>query len=69
MEFSRQNIALLLPIVVLELIFIFLALKDLVPRPAAQVMGGNKLVWGLIIVFVQMLGPLAYLVFGRRQEG
>ncbi len=69
MDFFRENMALLLPIVILELVLIAVALRDLVPRPAEQVTGGNKLVWGLVIVFVTTLGPLAYLAFGRRQEG
>jgi hypothetical protein len=29
------------------------------------VRGGNKLVWGLVIAFVQFLGPLVYFLFGR----
>jgi hypothetical protein len=34
-------------------------------RPDRRVKGGNKLVWGLVIVLGQMIGPLAYFLFGR----
>jgi hypothetical protein len=29
------------------------------------VRGGSKLVWALVIVFVNVLGPIIYLVGGR----
>lgn len=69
METIRHNIALLIPIILLELGLMGVALKDLIPRPTEQVTGGNKLIWGVVIVVFQMLGPITYLVFGRRQEG
>lgn len=47
-----------------ELIFTVLALWDLRERPAAQVKG-PKLFWALF-AFVQPVGPLVYLLFGRR---
>jgi hypothetical protein len=34
-------------------------------RPDRRVRGGNKLVWGLVIAFVQFFGPLVYFLFGR----
>jgi hypothetical protein len=42
-----------------------LALRDLL-RPERHVVGGNKLVWSAVIVLGEMLGPIAYLLFGRR---
>ena len=34
-------------------------------RPERRVKGGNKLVWGLVIVFVELFGALIYFLFGR----
>jgi hypothetical protein len=48
-----------------ELVLTTLALVDLVRRPAAQVRG-RKPLWALGSV-VQPVGPIAYLLFGRRQ--
>ena len=30
--------------------------------------GDSKLMWGLIIVFIWLLGPIVYLVVGREPE-
>jgi hypothetical protein len=43
------------------------ALRDLARRPKERVRG-PKAVWALGC-FVQPLGPVAYLVVGRRSEG
>jgi hypothetical protein len=52
---------------VIELVLTSIALRDLSRRPAAQVRG-PKFAWGLMS-FVQPVGPIAYLLLGRRREG
>jgi len=47
-----------------EAVLTTIALVDLARRPAAQVRG-PKAVWALA-AFVQPVGPIAYLVWGRR---
>ena len=55
---NTTQIALLLaPIVILELVLIVVALRDLL-KPERQVRGGSKLMWGLIIVFFNQIGTL-----------
>jgi hypothetical protein len=58
---------ILLPIIALEVVLIVLALRDLM-RPERRVRGDSKLLWGLIIVFLQLLGPLLYFTIGRANE-
>jgi hypothetical protein len=58
---------LVLPIVILEIALIVFALRDLV-RPERRVRGGSKLLWGIVIVFFQLLGPILYFVVGREPE-
>ena len=60
----EQIIALLVPIVVIQLGLIIAALVDL-EREERRVRGGSKLVWALVIVFVNVLGPILYFVAGR----
>jgi hypothetical protein len=48
----------------LEVVLTATSLADLAGRPAAQVRG-PKALWALV-VFVQPLGPAAYLTLGRR---
>jgi hypothetical protein len=59
---------LLLPLVILWLVLLIVALRDLIPRPADQVIGGNKILWGAVVILISTFGPLAYLAFGRRKE-
>jgi hypothetical protein len=64
---NTQILLLVLPIVVIELVLIVVALRDLL-RPERRVRGESKLMWGLLIVFVGMLGPILYLTVGRHEE-
>ena len=58
---------LILPIVILEIVLIVLALRDLV-RPERRVRGDSKLLWGIVIVLFQIIGPILYFVVGRETE-
>jgi hypothetical protein len=64
---TRTLVLVLAPLIVVQVAFALLALRDLL-RPERTVKGGNKLVWGLVIVFGELLGPLAYFVFGRHEQ-
>ena len=58
---------LILPIVILEIALIVFALRDLV-RPERRVRGDSKLLWGIVIVLFQIIGPILYFVVGRETE-
>ncbi len=62
-----QIAALLAPIVILQLGLMIAALIDL-ERPERQVRGGSKLRWALIIVFVNLVGPIVYFLAGREER-
>ena len=55
----------LIPLVILGIALLVIALVDLVKRE--HVTGGNKVVWVLIIIFINIIGPIIYLLFGRRE--
>jgi hypothetical protein len=55
----------LIPLVVLELVLLVVALTDIIKRQSVR--GDNKVVWVLVIVLVQVFGPIAYFVFGRKE--
>ncbi len=55
---------LILPIIVLQFILMFVALIDVLRH---QRTNGPFVMWILIIVFVSLLGPIVYFIFGRRQ--
>jgi hypothetical protein len=60
----EQILALLLPIVLIQLGLMLVALVDL-EREERRVRGGNKIVWALVIVFLNVIGPILYLTVGR----
>ena len=61
-----KEIALIIPLVVIEFGLLIFALVDLVKRP--RVRGDNKLLWGILIVLVGIIGPLVYFIFGREED-
>jgi hypothetical protein len=61
---TEQVIALLIPLVLIQLGLIVFALYDL-EKEERRVRGGSKLVWVLIIVFVNLIGPIVYFAVGR----
>jgi len=62
-----QLLLLLTPVIVVELVLLVIALRDLL-KPERRVRGDSKLMWGLIIVLISLLGPLLYLTVGRQEE-
>ncbi len=63
---ETQILLLIVPILVIQLGLIVFALRDLL-QPERRVRGDNKLVWGLIIVFINLIGPILYFVAGREE--
>jgi len=57
-------VAVLLPILVIQLGLLVVALYDLT-RPTRRVKGDSKVVWALIIIFLNIIGPILYFLVGR----
>ena len=53
----------LVPLLILQVVLMVVALVDLVKRE--RVRGGNKVIWGVVIVLVNIIGPVVYLLAGR----
>ena len=64
MENIRSLIPFLIPIVLLQLGLMVFALVDLIRRERTK---GPKWVWALVIIFVNLIGPIVYLVAGREE--
>jgi hypothetical protein len=64
---DSQLLLLLLPVILVELGLIIFALHDLL-RPERRVRGDSKLMWGILIVVISLLGPILYLTVGRLEE-
>ena len=62
----QEILPFLIPLIVLQLVLMLVGLYDLT-RPERRVKGDSKVVWALIIIFVNLLGPLLYFLFGREE--
>ncbi len=56
----------LIPFAVLYIALLAFTLTDLVRR--RYVTGGNKVIWILVILLIQAIGPITYLVAGRKED-
>ncbi len=65
-QLLRDILPFLIPVALLELGLMIFALVDLVKRK--RVTGGNKVVWVLLVVLVQIVGPVVYLLVGRKED-
>jgi hypothetical protein len=62
----EQIVALLVPIVAIQVGLMIAALVDL-ERSERRVRGGSKIVWALVIILVNIIGPILYFVAGREE--
>ena len=62
----RDLLPFIIPIIIVNLALIFVALRDLTKRQ--RVRGGNKVVWAIVIIFLEFIGPLVYMGFGRLED-
>lgn len=65
LEQILQMLPLLLPLVIIQLGLMIAALWDLSRRPATR---GPRWVWAVVIVFVNVIGPLIYFTVGRGED-
>ncbi len=64
-DILRELIPFLIPILILQLGLMIFALVDLVRRAKTK---GPKWAWALVIIFVNLIGPIVYFVLGREDE-
>ena len=60
---SSLIIAVLIPLLLVQVGLIVWALVDLTKRE--HVKGGTKVVWVLVILIFEFIGPILYLAWGR----
>ncbi len=56
----------LLPLIAIQLALMIFALIDLARR--RKVARGSKLLWAIIIIFINVIGPILYFILGRAEE-
>ncbi|QNM05002.1 PLD nuclease N-terminal domain-containing protein [Qiania dongpingensis] len=66
MKVLLENLPLLMPLIVIELVLMATALIHIFRHPNYRF--GNRVVWILAVVFIQIIGPVVYFLFGRGEE-
>jgi hypothetical protein len=67
MNVDSTILLLLIPVVVIQLGLLVWGLYDLT-RPERRVKGDSKVVWALIIIFINLIGPILYFLVGREES-
>lgn len=66
MEFLESiNWSLVAPILVIQVILLIIAVVDLIKIEKTN---GPKWIWAVVIVFINIIGPILYFVLGRRNN-
>jgi hypothetical protein len=63
--FPMWIVLLIIPIVLIEVGLMVFALVDLIRRKRTK---GPKWVWAIVIVLIEIIGPLVYLIAGREED-
>lgn len=61
-----ELIPFLIPLFLVQMALLVIAIVDLVKRE--HVTGDNKLIWMLVIIFISVIGPIMYLLYGRKER-
>jgi len=59
-----EFIPYLIPVILLELVLMITAVVDLIRREKTRYL--PKWAWALIVIFIQLIGPIAYFLLGRQ---
>jgi hypothetical protein len=66
MEELQRYIPLIAPLLIIEIILLVVALVDLIRRE--QVKYFPKWLWAIIILLLNLIGPVVYLIIGREES-
>ena len=66
MDKLMEYLPFLIPIILIELALMITALIHVLKHPKYRF--GNKTMWILIVVLLQIIGPVSYFAFGRGDE-
>ena len=56
----------LIPLVIVGVALAITALIHIIKHPTYRF--GNKTMWVLIVLFIQIIGPIVYFIFGRGEQ-
>lgn len=63
---DKTHIALIIPVILLYLALLLTAIIDLTKNWNER---KNPVIWLVVIIVINIFGPIAYFIFGRKEEG
>lgn len=66
MDNLQDLLPILVPVAILQLVLMIVALVHVLRHDKYRF--GNRAMWILIVVFINIIGPVVYFVFGRSDE-
>lgn len=66
MDTIIKYLPVLLPIIVIELTLAIFSFIHVLRHPHYKF--GNKIIWSLVVLFIQFIGPVIYFIFGRGED-
>lgn len=65
-DLLKEYLPVFLPLILIELGLALTALVHVLRHPRYKI--GNRPLWIIVVLFVQIIGPVAYFVFGREES-
>ncbi|EQA3617471.1 negative regulator of sigma-Y activity [Listeria monocytogenes serotype 4c] len=62
---DKTQIALIIPVILLYLALLLTAIIDLTKNWNER---KNPVIWLVVIIVINIFGPIAYFIFGRKEE-
>lgn len=62
----QEFLPILIPLVLIQWTLAIIALIHVVRHPNYRF--GNRIMWILIVLFIQFIGPIVYFLFGRGEH-
>jgi hypothetical protein len=66
MQQITEYLPFIIPILIIELALAITALVHILKHPNYRF--GNRIIWILIVLLIQIIGPIVYFIFGRGEE-
>lgn len=66
MEFIREYLPILIPVIILEVGLMIYSLMHVLRHSKYKF--GNKTMWIIIVILIQIIGPILYLIIGKDNE-
>lgn len=66
METFNEYLPFLIPVIIAQYALAIVALIHVIKHPNYRF--GNKIMWMIIVLFIQIIGPILYFLIGRGEE-